>query len=78
MAKRSSLFGSLFSFETFKIFSDAVFASGAALRYVKRREALHQQIGKLLDENIAGVSPEKHAENTKKIEALLAELRRVT
>lgn len=76
MKKKPGLFGSLFSFDTFKIFSDALFASGEALRYAKRQEALHQQISALLTENIGGVSPEKHAENTKKIDVRLAELKR--
>lgn len=76
MAKRTSLFGELFSFDTFKIFSDALFASGAALKYVKRQAALQERIYALLDENRTEISPEKYAENQKQIEALFVELER--
>jgi len=72
---KSSLFGSLFSFDTFNVFSDAIFATGEALRFAKRQCALQEQIGALLDENMAGVTPEKHKENTEKIQALLVKLK---
>ncbi|CAM8640725.1 hypothetical protein [Sphingobium cupriresistens] len=74
MKKKPGLFGTLFSFDTFRIFSDALFASGAALRYAKRQEVLHQQISVLLNENMGEVSPAKHEENIEKIRTLLAEL----
>lgn len=76
MAKRTSLLGSLLSFETFRIFSDALFASNAAVKYVKRQEALQEQIYALMDESRSEVSPEKYAENQQKIDALLTELER--
>lgn len=76
MAKRTSLFGELFSFDTFKIFSDALFASGAAVKFVKRQAALQERIYALLDENRTEISPEKCAENQKQIDALLTELER--
>lgn len=71
---KPSLFGSLFSFDTFNVFSDALSATGEALRFVKRKCALQEQIGTLLEENMAGVTPEKHKENTEKIQALLVKL----
>lgn len=74
--KAPSVLTGLFSFSRFKLFFDLGRETKSLLKWAKKQEVLQTEVARLLRENINGTDPETAAENSRKVDQLLKELRK--